>query len=69
MDLSYLGTYINLTHSFLFGLLRQDSGLYMMVLSAWLALSNKLVDPNDKIYDVEALEKRRCNVENNWLSY
>lgn len=34
-----------------------------------LALINKLGDPHDRIYDVDALVERRCHAENKCLSY
>lgn len=36
---------------------------------AWLALSRKLVDPHDRVYNVKALEERRKNTEGKGMSY
>lgn len=41
----------------------------VMVPSARLALTRKLVDLHDRIRDSEALDERRHNAENRWLSY
>lgn len=35
----------------------------VIVLSARLVLTSKVSDPNDRVYDVEALEEKRQNVE------
>lgn len=40
-----------------------------MVYSAHLVLVNKASDPNECIYDVEALEEKRKSEENKWLPY
>lgn len=34
-----------------------------------LALINKLADSHDYVSDIEALDERRHNTENKWLSY
>lgn len=39
----------------------------IMVPSARLAPAYGLTDPHDRIYDVEALEKRRFNLKREWL--
>lgn len=41
----------------------------MMVPSARLAIVSKLSDLYDRVYEVEALEKRSRNRESIWLSY
>lgn len=41
----------------------------VMVPSAWLALASKLTNPHGRIYDVEALEERRKDTKDRWMSY
>lgn len=36
---------------------------------AWLPLTSKLSDPHIRIYDVEALEKKRHNADNKLICY
>lgn len=41
----------------------------VIVPSACLALAIKLLDPHDRICDIEALKERMYSTDNQWLSY
>lgn len=44
-------------------------GIEVMIASARLTFTSKVFDPNDLIYNIEALEEKKQNVEEEWLPY
>lgn len=70
MGLLYLETYFNSGHVFLPRLWDRVYCTYRDYNSlSSLALSSRLLDPYDHIYNVEALKEKRHSMENKWLSY
>lgn len=70
MGISYLKVYLKSNHAFLFSVWGRDDVSYGGNGSfSSSSFESRLSDPHDHLYDVEALDKRKNNTENKWLSY